>query len=161
LRNSVLLATEKQEKRLEKLNLNWSDLFRTQHDLINQQVQKMSKLTIDFSAQKELLKKQFEHLQQIATQTDPSFVGAVKAQEAKQIKGLENLEKRLLKAEKRVHQELLNRMSTLQNELFPNQSLQERKANFSEFYVEYGQELIEKLLNELQPLEQEFKVIVL
>jgi uncharacterized protein YllA (UPF0747 family) len=67
----------------------------------------------------------------------------------------------LLKAEKRVHQELLNRISTLQNELFPNQSLQERKANFSAFYVEFGQELIEKLLNELKPLEQEFKVIVL
>jgi bacillithiol biosynthesis cysteine-adding enzyme BshC len=161
LRNSVLLATEKQEKRLEKLDLNWSDLFKTQQDLINQQVQKMSQLTIDFSSQKEILKKQFENLEQIAKQTDPSFIGAVKAQEAKQIKGLENLEKRLLKAEKRVHHEVLNRISTLQNELFPNQSLQERKANFSEFYVEYGQELIEKLLNELQPLEQEFKVIVL
>jgi bacillithiol biosynthesis cysteine-adding enzyme BshC len=161
LRNSVLLATEKQEKRLEKLNLNWSDLFKTQQDLINQQVQKMSEFTIDLSTQKEALIKQFEHLHQIATQTDPSFVGAVKAQEAKQIKGLDNLEKRLLKAEKRVHQELLNRISTLQNELFPNQSLQERKANFSEFYVEFGQELIEKLLNELKPLEQEFKVIVL
>lgn len=161
LRNSVLLATEKQEKRLVKLDLNWSDLFKTQQNLINQQVQKMSQFTIDFSTQKETLKKQFEHLHQIATQTDPSFVGAVKAQEAKQIKGLENLEKRLLKAEKRVHQDLLNRMNTLQNELFPNQSLQERKANFSEFYVEYGQELIEKLLNELKPLEQEFKVVVL
>lgn len=161
LRNSVLLATEKQEKRLSKLDLNWSDLFKTQQDLINQQVQKISQFTIDFSAQKEILKKQFEHLHQIATQTDPSFVGAVKAQETKQIKGLENLEKRLLKAEKRVHQDLLNRIITLQNELFPNQSLQERKANFSEFYVEYGQELIEKLLTELKPLEQEFKVIVL
>jgi len=93
--------------------------------------------------------------------TDKSFLGAVKAQEAKQIKGLENLEKRLLKAEKRVHQEQLNRIIALQNELFPNQSLQERKVNFAEFYVEFGEVLIEKLLTELKPLEQEFKVVVL
>jgi hypothetical protein len=33
--------------------------------------------------------------------------------------------------------------------------------NFSEFYVEFGEELIEKLLTELKPLEQEFKVVVL
>ena len=97
----------------------------------------------------------------VALQTDKSFIGAVKAQEAKQIRGLENLEKRLLKAEKRVHTEYLNRIMDLQNELFPNQSLQERKLNFSEFYLEYGTALIQKLLSELDPLKQEFKVITL
>ena len=66
-----------------------------------------------------------------------------------------------MKAEKRVHQEQLNRIISLQNELFPNQSLQERKINFSEFYVEFGAELIEILLKELKPLENEFKVVVL
>jgi uncharacterized protein YllA (UPF0747 family) len=77
----------------------------------------------------------------------------------KQIKGLENLEKRLLKAEKRVHAEYLNRIMDLQNELFPNQGLQERILNFSEFYLEYGADFIQKLLSELEPLNQEFKVI--
>ena len=32
-----------------------------------------------------------------------SFIGAVDAQQRKQLKGLENLEKRLLRAEKRKH----------------------------------------------------------
>ena len=50
------------------------------------------------------MKKQFEHLLNIANQTDKSFIGAVKAQEVKQLKGLDNLEKRFLKAEKRIHQ---------------------------------------------------------
>jgi len=161
LRNSVLLATEKQVKKADQLQLTWSDLFMNQQDLINHKTQLLSDFTIDFSAQKEALKKQFEALHQIAQVTDKSFVGAVKAQEAKQIKGLENLEKRLLKAEKRVHQDQLNRLISLQNELFPNQSLQERKANFSEFYLEFGEELIEKLLKELKPLEQEFSIVVL
>ncbi|WP_396151241.1 bacillithiol biosynthesis cysteine-adding enzyme BshC [Flavobacterium sp.] len=161
LRNSVLLATEKQAKKSDKLQLTWRDLFLNQQELFTQKTKLLSDFTIDFSAQKEALKKQFEDLHKIAEATDKSFLGAVKAQETKQIKGLENLEKRLLKAEKRIHQEQLNRIIALQNELFPNQSIQERKLNFSEFYVEFGEELIKKLLTELKPLEQEFKVLVL
>lgn len=161
LRNSVLLTTEKQAAKADKLQLTWRDLFLNQQELFTQKTKLLSEFTIDFSAQKEVLKKQFEDLHKIAEATDKSFLGAVKAQEAKQIKGLENLEKRLLKAEKRVHQEQLNRIILLQNELFPNQGLQERKVNFTEFYLEFGEELIEKLLTELQPLKMEFKVVVL
>jgi hypothetical protein len=45
--------------------------------------------------------------------------------------------------------------------LFPNQSLQERHVNFSEFYLEFGTTLIEKLLQDLKPLGQEFNIIEL
>jgi len=161
LRNSVLLATEKQSQKADKLNLTWNDLFSNQHDLLNSKTKEYSNFKIDFTEQKETLKKQFENLYQIANQTDKSFIGAVKAQEAKQIKGLENLEKRLLKAEKRIHTEELKRILLLQNELFPNQSLQERKANFSEFYLEYGNNLVQKLLFELNPIDNRFSILIL
>ncbi|GAA4052027.1 bacillithiol biosynthesis cysteine-adding enzyme BshC [Flavobacterium chungnamense] len=161
LRNSVLLTTQKQDEGADKLELSWSDLFSKQRVLLDSKTKDFSEFTIDFSIQKEHLKKQFENLYTIANQTDKSFIGAVKAQEIKQIKGLDNLEKRLLKAEKRVHTEKLVRIVSLQNELFPNQSLQERKANFSEFYLEFGNTLIEELLTELHPLSQEFKIITL
>ncbi|ESU22357.1 hypothetical protein FEDK69T_23420 [Flavobacterium enshiense DK69] len=161
LRNSVLLATEKQAAKADKLNLNWSDLFSKQHDLLNQKTAEFSNFNLDFSEQKAFLKQQFEKLTDIASQTDKSFLGAVKAQETKQLKGLDSLEKRLLKAEKRKHSEELVRISTLQNELFPNQSLQERKANFSEFYLEIGPKLVSELLENLDPLSNTFQVITL
>ena len=97
----------------------------------------------------------------IAKQTDDSFIGALKAQETKQIKGIEHLEKRLLKAQKRKLADVLNRIIQLQNELFPNQSLQERQTNFSEFYLENGDLLIPALIEKLQPLEQRFEVLIL
>jgi bacillithiol synthase len=161
VRNSVLLATQKQHDKSDKLGLSWQDLFLNQQELYNNKTKELSQFTIDFSEQKEHLKLQFENLNNIALKTDKSFTGAVKAQEAKQIKGLENLEKRLLKAEKRVNNEQLERVVSLQNELFPNQSLQERKANFSEFYLEYGNTLTEKLLHDLRPLAQNFTIIVM
>uniref|UniRef100_UPI00404B0CEC bacillithiol biosynthesis cysteine-adding enzyme BshC n=1 Tax=Flavobacterium sp. TaxID=239 RepID=UPI00404B0CEC len=161
LRNSVLIATEKQVQKADKLELSWEDLFNKQQDLISNKTKALSNFDIDFTTQKEHLRKQFENLYEIAAKTDKSFTGAVKAQEVKQIKGLENLEKRLLKAEKRVLAEKLERITSLQNELFPKQSLQERKANFSEYYLEFGPSLLDKLFTELKPLKQEFSIVIL
>jgi bacillithiol biosynthesis cysteine-adding enzyme BshC len=161
LRNSAIVVTEKQAKKADKLSLSWQDLFSKQVDLLNEKTKQISAFPIDFSLQKELLKKQFSYFENIANQTDKSFIGAVKAQEVKQIKGIENLEKRLLKAQKRKYTETLERITDLQNELFPNRSLQERQNNFSEFYLENGGSLIEKLLSELKPLENKFNVIIL
>ena len=161
LRNSVLLATQKQADKLDKLQLSWADVFSKQQDLVNRKVAVFSEFKLDFNEQQEILKKQFDALKEMATRTDASFTGAVKAQETKQLKGLENLEKRLLKAEKRNHAEQLERITTLQNELFPNRSLQERKANFSEFYVEHNGELLTALFDQLRPLKQEFSIVVL
>ncbi|WP_140486771.1 bacillithiol biosynthesis cysteine-adding enzyme BshC [Flavobacterium sp. GSA192] len=160
VRNSVLLASEKQIKKANKLNLSWNDLFTKQADLVNNKAQILSEIDIDLSHLKEQLKTQFDILNEITTKTDPSFAGAVKAQEVKQLKGLEKLEKRLLKAEKIKLKDTLTRIIDLQNELFPNQSLQERQANFSEFYIESGEHLISKLFEQLKPLEQHFNIIV-
>lgn len=161
LRNSVLIATKKQVEKMEKLKLNWTNIFNKQEDLINQKTKEFSSFNINFSEQKAVLKKQFEALYILANQTDKSFLGAVKAQEVKQLKGLEKLEKRLLKAEKKKYQEQLEQLIALQNSLFPNEILQERKTNFSEFYLEFGNTFIKKLQTDLNPLSKEFKIIIL
>jgi bacillithiol biosynthesis cysteine-adding enzyme BshC len=161
VRNSVVLTTEKQIKKADALDLSWADLFSKQKDLVNQKTKALSEIDLDLSNVKEQLKKQFEALYTIANQTDNSFIGALKAQEIKQIKGIEHLEKRLLKAQKRKLADVLERIVQLQNDLFPNQSLQERQTNFSEFYLENGEALIPTLLEKLQPFEQRFEIVQL
>ncbi len=159
LRNSVLLTTKKQSEKADKLNLFWKDLFLNQQELFVSKTKEFSKLKIDFFDQKNFLKQQFENLVELSKLTDKSFLGAVKAQEAKQLKGLDNLEKRLLKAEKKVYADKLNRIFELQEQLFPKQGLQERKLNFSEFYLEFGSHLISKIKENLEPLSQNFTII--
>lgn len=160
LRNSVLLATQKQAQKADKLGLSWQDLFRKQSDLANEKIRTLSEFPIDLTPYRNTLQKQFSELHQIANQTDASFSGAVKAQEAKQLKGLDHLEKRLLKAQKRKHAEELQRIGDLQNELFPNESLQERHANFAEFYLQDGDALLQNLIDNLDPIEQRFDIII-
>ncbi|MEM9868150.1 MAG: bacillithiol biosynthesis BshC, partial [Bacteroidota bacterium] len=98
-------------------------------------------------------------LYDLAEQTDSTFIKAVKAQEIKQKKGLDVLEKRLLKAQKRKLKDHVVRMTDIQNELFPNQSLQERQLNFSEAYLEIGPKLIDWLVAHLNPLESSFLIL--
>jgi bacillithiol biosynthesis cysteine-adding enzyme BshC len=160
VRNSVVLATEKQINKADALQLSWANLFSEQKDLVNQKTKALSEINLDLSDVKEQLKKQFEELYNIANKTDSSFIGALKAQEIKQIKGIEHLEKRLLKAQKRKLADVLERIIQLQNELFPNQSLQERQNNFSEFYLENGEDLIPALIKKLRPLEPYFEVVI-
>jgi len=159
LRNSALLISEKEYSKIQNLDIEPVDLFLKQNSLINKRIREISNIDIDFSSQKEHLKQQFEALYLLAEQTDKSFLGAVKAQEVKQIKGLNNLEKRLLKAQKIKLKDQVIRMIAIQNQLFPNQSLQERSLNFSEIYLEMGDHLIPFLINALNPLHQEFMVL--
>lgn len=86
LRNSALLITEKQFEKVEKMGLKVSHLFMKQHSLINKKIRDISNIDIDFSPQKQLLEEQFQHMYELAEQTDKSFLGAVKAQEVKQKK---------------------------------------------------------------------------
>ncbi|WP_396600530.1 bacillithiol biosynthesis cysteine-adding enzyme BshC [Algibacter sp. R77976] len=159
LRNSVLIQTEKQEEKLHKLNISKEDLFLKRDAFINKKVREISNINIDFSEQKKHLEQQFKNLYALAEQTDKSFVGAVKAQEIKQLKGLDNLEKRLLKAQKKKLSDEVERMTRIQNELFPNGSLQERNTNFSELYLENGEQLIPKLIEKQEPLKGEFLML--
>jgi bacillithiol biosynthesis cysteine-adding enzyme BshC len=161
LRNSALVKTSKQGEKLEKLNISDKDLFLNRNSFINKKVRQISNIDVDFSRQIKHLESQFKDLYQLAEQTDKSFTGAVKAQEIRQTKGLKHLEKRLLKAQKKKLADEISRSTVLQEQLFPRQSLQERNTNFSELYLEYGEQLIPKLMKALEPLKSEFAIIVL
>lgn len=156
LRNSVLVYSDKTEKKMKNLNLKLSELFLTPHQLAAQKTLEISDIKIDFSSQIEHLKDQFSDLHQLAHRTDQSFEGAVAAQEQKQINGLKHLEKRLLKAQKRKLKDELNRSLSIQSLLFPNEGLQERTLNFSELYADCGPDFIKILKNNLKPLSGEF-----
>ncbi len=159
LRNSAVLCTPKQVKKMKRLNISKEDIFAKQNELINRKIKDISDISINFTEQRSQLEKMFFDLKILSNETDTSFLGAVNAQEKKQINGINKLEKRLLKAQKRKMKEVVDRIIALQDQIFPNQSLQERNTNFSDFYLNYGESLIPILFKTLQPLELKFDLI--
>jgi bacillithiol biosynthesis cysteine-adding enzyme BshC len=160
LRNSALLVSAKQQGKAEKLGLEVKSLFRDPDRLVEQRVREISEIPIDFSTQRRHLTEQFEALYRMAEQTDKSFLGAVRAEEARQLKGLDRLEKRLLKAQKRKLSDEVERIRLLRESLFPQGGLQERNRNFAEFYLEMGPGLLKGLLEAFDPLSGEFTLLV-
>ena len=152
---------EKLSKKLQKLEVSVKRLFQKQADLKTDFTHQISKIDIDFTKQREHLQQQFKDLYELAKKTDASFLVAVGAQEKKQLNGLDTLEKRLLKAQKRKLSDQLERLIAIQDQLFPRQSLQERNTNFSEYYLAYGDRLLTTLKSELTPLDLKFTVIEL
>ena len=79
----------------------------------------------------------------------------------KQINGLQYLEKRLLKAEKKKYKSSIEQALILQSLLFPSGNLQERLLNFTAFYAFHGEKFIKKLKSEMNPFQNSFSIISL
>jgi len=140
-------------------DLSIEEILMPKEILKEKLIKKYSKLKLDFTNLKQNLTDQFLELNRIASQTDKSFIGALSAQEKKQINGLNMLEKRLMKSEEKVHQDKINRVLKIRDKLFPNGKPQERISNFSEFYVNEGIDMISLIKNNLDPLSRKFSVI--
>lgn len=156
LRNSVVLISEKEAKKISKLKLTPEALFLKRNALINKKIRQISNIDLDLSFLKKQLDEQFSHLEDLVNRTDKSFKGAVEAQKKKQFKGIEVLEKRLIKAQKRVLADEVHRLVRLHEQLFPDDSLQERELNFVTFYLELGESFFDLLFKNLDPLRKEF-----
>jgi len=159
VRTSILLISKKQLKKLSNLKLKIEDLFLDINKLKLKCLKNNSKVSLDLSSLRKSIEKNFKELNEFVRHKDKSFQGAVKAQEKKQINGINKLEKRLIKAEKRKHNDILNRIELLKNELFPNNSFQERQLNFSTFYNINNNNFLGLINKNIDPFNQKFKVI--
>ena len=160
-RNSALLINSKTSVKLKKLNIAFEELFIGRLALINKKIRQISDIDLDLGFQKRNLKKQFKFLEELANKTDKTFINAVNAEMSKQIKGIDKLEKRLLKAQRIKLKDHVERLVLIHESLFPNEELQERILNFSELYEIYGQKIIDFLLKKFDPLSQKFDLIEL
>ena len=65
----------------------------------------------------------------------------------------------MIKAEKQKEEVTINQIKNIKEKLFPKGSLQERQDNLTLLFLLMGFDVIDLLMAELNPLEQEFKVI--
>ncbi|MDA9596956.1 bacillithiol biosynthesis cysteine-adding enzyme BshC, partial [Flavobacteriaceae bacterium] len=158
-RNAALLISEKNAQKVNKLQLELKDLFLKRNALINKKVRQISNIDLDLSSFKKILETQFDELETLIHQTDASFEGALNAQKAKQFKGIDNLEERLLKAQKLKLKDQVERLALLHEQLFPGGKLQERVEGFGDFYLENGNFFIDFLMETFDPLSSKFYIL--
>lgn len=156
VRNSVLILNQKQKSKLEKLDLDYKDLFSPLFELVSGNVMEHSDTKIDFEFYKSQIQNIFNELSEKSAQTDITFANMVNAQRVKQLTGMTKMHQRLVKAEKKKNSERVERIENIYSELFPKGNLQERVMNFSDFWLEYGSAFIHEIYAEMHPYEFRF-----
>ncbi len=159
IRDSCLLVSSQNLKKLKKLKISTVDLFKGKELIKKNLTLNMSKINMDLQFLKSKLDSQFKYLEELVSKTDSSFSGAVRAQKAKQYKGIDKLEKRLLKAQKRKLNDEIMSFEKIHNILFPNEKLQERIENFFEHYDQIGDDLIPQLIENFDPINKSLTIL--
>lgn len=159
LRNSFLIVEKKWQERIAKLGFTTEDFFRPAEELLNQLVTKESKNQTKLNGSLSETAAVYELLKKQAGSIDSTLEKHVDALKVKAIYRLQELEKKMLRAEKRKFTDQQRQISTIKENLFPGNGLQERKENISYYFALYGKEFLTELFHASLSLEQEFVIL--
>ena len=156
LRNSFMLIESKWADKLEKLGFSPEDIFMEEQDLMNKLVRRESKLPIELNGSLKDLENLYESFRTQASDIDPTLGTHVEALKAGVVKKIHELEKKMLRAERRKFTDQQRQLHTIKQQLFPNHGLQERRENVCYYYAKWGKGFISALYKHSLGLEQEF-----
>lgn len=159
LRNSGLVINKETAAKIAKMDLQPVDLFHTADEIKNNWTKKHSEHTLNLTEEWSELTGIFEKIKLRAQKIDNTLAPSTEAVQARLKHAIDNLEKKLIKAEKRNFHIRLEQVEDIKADIFPKNSLQERTENFGLFYVKWGQEFIDELIRLFEPLEFKFTVL--
>ncbi len=159
LRNSFLIVEQKWQATIAKLGFTIEDFFLPEQELVNRLVvretDKKLKLNGTFTEAEQL----YNVIKKQAISIDPTLEKHVEALKTQTLHRLQELEKKMLRAEKRKFADQQRQIHTIKEQLFPGNGLQERKENLGYYYAKSGKEFIKELYEHSLSLEQEFVIV--
>ncbi len=163
LRNSFLVIEQTSSKLIDKLKIPVQQLFLTSEHLVNEQVKQQ--IATSFKTEVDNLITQidnaYSNIQQTIVNNYPTIAQHTEALQTKNLKQLQALHKKIIRAEKRKQTELVQQINTLKHQLFPKENLQERTENIALFYAKYGDAFINILYKHTLTTEQKFTILKL
>lgn len=159
LRNSFLLIDDKQQTIINKLKLTAADFFDDEQSLMKKIVDINTDSNYALNGELKKFEDLYSILESRSNNIDVTLTKHIEAIKTKALKKLTELEKKLLRAEKRKFAEQQQHIQKIKSLLFPNDSLQERTENISGFYSVYGKEIFDKIYASSKGLQQQFGII--
>jgi bacillithiol biosynthesis cysteine-adding enzyme BshC len=160
LRNSVMVIDQASSHLMDKLGLTTEELFRNSaFELEQELVREISEEELNLREAHEKLEALFLEVESKLRKVDKLLEKSVRSGYVRSERIVINLEKKMLRAEKKKHNILTGRLQKLHNTLFPRNGLQERNLNFSVLYEEFGPDLVPMLIDNLDPFSGDFTVL--
>ncbi len=159
LRNSFLMVEKKWQERIGKLGFMIEDFFLPSAELLNKLVARETDKKIRLNGTFSETEQLYEAVKKQAASIDSTLEKHVEALKTNTLHRLQELEKKMLRAEKRKFADQQRQIQLVKERLFPHNGLQERVDNFMTYYANWGKEFIEELYQHSLSLEQEFVVL--
>lgn len=159
LRNSFLVVEKKWQEKIAKLGFTVEDFFLPEQELLNRLVTRESKLETKLNGSLSALEKLYESFKKQAKAVDSTLEKHVEALKSKTVYRLQELEKKMLRAEKRKFSDQRRQIHAIKEALFPGNGLQERKENLAYYYALWGKDFLREVLDASLGLEHEFVII--
>jgi len=153
LRNSAFIIQPAIHKKMEKLGLTVEVFFEGVEQSINLYVKDNMNPESHLDGERMKLEELFSSIAIKAETADPTLKQSVAAEKQKILASLENIESKIIKAEKRKQETSVAQIRAIHATLFPENTLQERRENFIPFYTTG---FIAELVKHLIPLNETF-----
>lgn len=159
LRNSFLWVEKKWKEKIANMNLGILDFFKSEQDLLTHLVTRNKNGELRLVQEMQAAAELYEQVKAKAGGVDKSLQQHVEALRVRTLKPLEELEKKILRAEKRKYEAEQRQLHAIKSALFPKNGLQERIENFMPYYAKWGKAFLDMIYKNSTALDQKFIVL--
>jgi len=157
-RNFAMVVNKSNGKKFQKLGLSHQDIFKHEHELRASFVKDNAEVNLELDEEAKIISNAFDGIMDKAVSIDASLKGYIGAESQRMLKQIDNIKKRLKKAEENKQETAVNQLLNLKEKLFPNGTPQERIENFLSFYLN-NPHFIEALLTSFDPLDFTYNIL--
>ncbi|TDO23307.1 bacillithiol biosynthesis cysteine-adding enzyme BshC [Pedobacter duraquae] len=159
LRNSALIIDQRSERKMQILAISHKNLFHEKEVLKNEWIKAHVTTYISLDDEARAIQAVFDQIKLNAYKIDKTLSQSADAAKTRALKLITNLDKKMMRAEKKKHVTSLSQIDGLKDKLFPSGVLQERVLNIAPMYIAYGDDFINALLDTFKPLDNQFTVV--
>ena len=157
-RNFVMIITKSIAKKMNKININAKDAFKSFSVLKEELLYHNTDPVHDLSSPLSEIEKAFASIKTKAQALDKSLEGFVMSEFKKAEKGVGNIQNRLKRAEEQKEEISIKQLEGILEKLFPGGNPQEREDNFLNFYIN-NPGFINELIDLLDPFELNYNIL--
>lgn len=161
LRNSFLLVPAKHAQQLQKLQISTIDLFKGLQVMIEGFVKAHTTNQLQIDTQIAAIDAQYTLIKEQAGRIDASLVQHIEALAHQQAQKLLQVQKKMLRSEKRKFAIEQQQITKIMDQLFPGGSLQERVENIADWYKIYGTNFVRAIVENSDDFSKGFTLLYL
>lgn len=159
LRNSAAILSTKAVQRWKELGLDIEELFAPIDGLKATVAARNADFDTTLDQERRAMEAFYAELMNKAAAADATLRATVEARFKSAMKGLERVEKGLVRSAKRKDSAAMQRIDAVHAELFPAGGLQERRENILPLLAARGFGFLDELLELLDPLDPRFTLL--